>query len=571
MSGWLQDFRYALRRLSSAPGFTVAVTLILGLGIGANSALFTALDRMIVRPLPYLNPNQLVMMREDFSAFGSAKNRVSPATFLDWWDRARSFEDIAAYAGPRVRNFADSGAPEEILGQGVTPALLPMLGVPPLIGRTISAGEDRPGVNVMVLSYSLWMRRFSGDRSVVGRTIRMSGEKYDVIGVMPKGFQFPDRQTEFWIPLGLNPDVAARRNSHFLYVVGRLRPGRNIQQGQEDMTGIAQALAREFPATNARVGITVASLKDEFLGETRSTLILLLASAGCVLLIACANVANLMLAKSAARQKEVAVRTALGGSPARVLRQILTENALLSLAGGGAGLLFAKWIMVRLEVMIPPAIAGTVDLRLDLRAIAITAGIAILTSLMFGLAPSLRLRRTGILESLNHAGRGSIGQPGSRLHDVLVVAEIGIALTLVIGAVLLVQTLSRLRSFDAGFKSDGILTAHINVSTAAYADALKRQLFYTQVLDRVKAIPGVKSLGLTSDLPYTSRGNTMSLRIEGIERQPGLGTDVLFRLVSAGYLETMRGRLIEGRLLESRDVMDTVPVVVVNETLVRQY
>jgi len=568
----VQDIRYAVRRLISAPGFTVATIVILALGIGANSALFTALDRTVLRPLPYPNPDRLVALWEDYSALtGSPKNRVSPGTFVDWRKRAQTFEEIAAYSGPTVRDLSGGGTPEEIRGVNVTAGLLPMLGVQPLLGRTFTEPENAPGVKLVVLGYRLWRRRFDGDPNVIGRDILMSSEKYTVIGVMPRGFQFPNVQTEYWLPLGLTPDIMARRNSHFLFVFGRQKPGRSISEAQVDMNGIARDLAKEFPRTNTSIGITVVPLQDEFVGDRGNTFVILLCAASCVLLIACANVANLLLARATARQREIAVRTALGASPGRVLRQILTENLMLSAAGGAFGLLVARWISNGLESMIPQNLSGIVNFNLDWRAIAFTLVISIVSGVLFGIAPAIRLSNGAISDVLKAVAPGNVTQGGGRLRDVLVVGEIAIALVLVVGAVLLIQTLSRLRSVDSGFHAAGVLTAHINLSAPKYQEYDKRQRFYSFILDNVRAIPGVKSAGLTSDLPYTSQGNTMGITIEGRQLPNPNAASVLFRLVSADYLETIGARMLQGRLLLPSDRMENEPVVVINETLANLY
>lgn len=568
MHDLLADVRHSLRLLRRAPGFAAAVILILALGIGANSALFTALDRTVIRPLPYPHADRLVMLWEDWSAFGTLKERVSPATFIEWKKRARAFDEVAAYGG-RAFNLSGGGPPEEVLGYGVTANLLPMLGVRPLLGRTFTADEDAPGNKTVVLSYRLWARRFGGDAGVLGNQILMSGEKYTVIGVMPKGFQYPDHQSEVWVPLALPPELLARRNSHFLWVTARLKAG--LSQGQADMNVIAQDLAREFPASNDRVGITVVPLKEELLGNRGTEFFLLLGAATLVLLIACANVGNLLLARSAARQREIAIRAALGASPGRVLRQILTESVVLAAAGGVLGLAFAQWSMAALKGIVPEKLAGIVDLRLDGRAIAFTAAVSVLTGVLFGLTPALQLAKMGVSSALRQVGRSSLAFGGQRLRDILVAGEIAIAVVLVIGAALLIQTLVRLRAVDPGFRADGILAADIAAPFPKYEESGTRQRFYSQILEKVRAIPGVKSAGLSSDLPYQSHGNTMGLIVEGQEARADLGIDVLFRLVSAGYLETIGARLKEGRFLRASDQQDAPTAVVVNEALAHQY
>jgi putative ABC transport system permease protein len=451
------------------------------------------------------------------------------------------------------------------LGAAVTANLIPTLGVRPLLGRMFTADEERPETRAIVLSYRLWQRRYGGDPNLVGNAVTMNGLAYTVIGVMPKGFQFPDRQTELWQPLGLSPLLLARRNSHFLKVVGRLKPDRTVRQAQSEMSAVAAQLAKEFPASNARVAITLVPLKDQVLGDTRTAFVILLSAAGCVLLIACANVGNLLLARATRRQREMAIRTALGAAPMRLLRQVAVENLILASAGGALGLLFAHWGVRLLERMIPEALAGSIELGLDSRVVTFTAAVSILTGLLFGLAPAVQLAR------VNLSSRAAVGHAGRRLRDALVVAEVAIALVLVVGATLLIETIARLRAVDAGFQSSGILTADIPVPYPKYQDVGKRQRFYGDVLARVAAIPGVKSAGSTSDLPYTANGNTMALRIESQQTNAALGQDALFRLVSLDYLQTIGARLRQGRFLDERDRPGAVPAVVVNETLARQF
>jgi putative ABC transport system permease protein len=564
------DLRYALRVLSRAPGFTFAVVLVLALGIGSNSAIFSAVDTAVIRPLPYRDPGHLAMLWEDFSAFGVPRNRVSPATFLDWRSRSRTFEDIAAYAGPATLDLMGdgsgksngSGTPEEVLGQSVTWNLLPLLGVAPVAGRTFVKEEEHPDSDVVVLSYGLWQRRFGGDRDLIGRSIFMGNRNLKVIGVMPAGFQYPDRQTEFWIPIGMSPQLLTKRNSHFLKVVGRTRT--DLGPAQADMSSIARQLASEYPGTNERIGITVVPLKDELLGQTRVAFLILLSAAGCVLLIACANVGNLLLARASARRREIAVRIALGATRGRLLRQILTENLLLAAVGGAFGLLFANWCLFGLKRMIPVGLADS--LHLDLRVLGFTCAISILTGLLFALAPALEMSRIHLSSRL--AGQTGIGRSG-RLRGLLVIAEVAIALVLVVGAGLLIETLVHLRAVDPGFRAGGLITAEVNVAFSKSQG--HNQRFYDDLLSRVRSIPGVTAAGLTSDLPYTSRGNTMSLTIDGKPAQRNLGQDTLFRLVSTGYLETIGARLVEGRFPEDRDREDSLPVVVINQTLARQY
>jgi predicted permease len=564
------DVRYAARLLRRAPGFTGTVVTVLALGIGANSAIFTALDRTVIRPLPYAEPDRLAALWEDFSSVGAPKTRVSPATFLDWQKRTAAFESLAAYAGPRNMDLAGGDRPEEVLGESVTANLFPLLGVAPMLGRTFDAGEERPDAGAVVLSYRLWQRRFGGDRGLVGRAVRMNGQMFTVVGIMPPGFQYPDRRIELWLPLGLSPQLKSRRNSHFLYAVGRMRPGAGLHAAQSDMSGVAHALAAEFPATNRGIGIVVVPLRDEVLGQSRTAFTILLLSAMCVLLIACANVSNLLLARAAGRTREFAVRRALGAGPGRLARQIVTENLMLAGAGGALGLLLADWGMPALQRLVPPGLAGSVELHLDAGMVLAATIISAAAGLLFGLAPLVQFTRSGLFDALRGGAWSTASRSGRRLQGALVSIEIAVALVLLVGAALLIESLAHLRAVDPGFRADGVLTADITVNLAKYGDAARRQRFH-DVLDRVSAIPGVRSAGLTSDLPYTSRGNTMGLEIEGKPAASGIGRDALFRLVSSAYLQTMRARLVAGRFFDARDSSATLPVVVISESLARLY
>jgi putative ABC transport system permease protein len=568
MATLFADVRYAMRLLSKAPGFALAVVIVIALGIGANSAIFTLVDKTVIRPLPYRDSDRLAMLWEDFSAFGTPTQRVSPATFLDWRGRNQVFESMGALLGSAM-NLSGGGAPEQVLGVAVTSNLIPTLGVSPILGRTFSASEEAPGTREVILSFRLWQRRFGGDRSLVGQIIQMNGEKYTVIGVMPQGFHFPDHQTDYWLPFGLSPQLLNRRNSHFLKVVGRLKRSRDWQQAQADMNALAEQLKKEFPNFYDRIGIKVVPLKEDVLGDRRNIFIILLAAAGCVLMIACANVANLSLARASGRKREIAVRTALGASQMRVVRQILTENLLLSCTGGALGLLFAHWGSAILQKLVPGALSASVELHLDVRIVVFGGLLSVLTGLLFGLAPALQLKRSEIY-GVTRSGLGVMSHE-SGLRDALVVGEVAIALVLLVGAVLLMETLANMRAVDPGFRSAGMLTADIEAPQPRYSDSSKWHRFYGDILAQVKGIPGVKSVGLSSDLPYTSRGNTMFLSIEGKPQRADLGQDALFRLVSADYLQTIGAKLKEGRFLEERDSERSMPVVVINGALARQY
>jgi predicted permease len=563
--------RLAVRALAKTPGYSAAVIVVLMLGIGANSAVFSALDQIVIRPLPYADPDRLAAVWEDFSALtGTPKARVSPATYFDWQKRNRSYSDLAAYRSSGLTVTGD-GEPEALSGIAATANLIPMLGVRPLMGRIFTADEEQPGNRLVVISHRLWRRRLAGDPAVLGRSLRLNDEPYAVIGVMEPGFLFPDSSCDYWIPIGLTAQLAARRNSHFLHVVGRVLPGRSWADARADMNGIASQLASEYPASNERVGITVSPLKDDILAGTDTSLLVLFAAAGCVLLIACANVANLALARGSRRQHEVLVRMALGASRRRIAADMLLESALLATAGAAAGLILARWELSGLQWLVPAGVTGATHLEIDTRAVLFAAMTAAATVIAFGAAPIALQTAESALSSVSSANPRIAGRPGGRLREGLVVLEVALALVLLVAAGLLVETLVKLRTIDTGFRAERVLTADIEAPLPKYADAAVRRRFYESIAEKVAAIPGVDAVGLTSDLPYTSRGNTMSIRIEHREQESGIGQDALFRLVSPGYLRTIGARLMAGRLLAQSDSSETTPVVVINQSFVRQY
>ena len=559
-----------LGTLSRSPGFTVTVVLVLAVGIGASVAVFCALDQTVIRPLPFGDPDRLAVLYEDFSVFGIPKNRVSPATFFDWRHRAHAFVDLAAMRRTAV-DLADSGPPEQVSGAAITANLLPLIRVEPQLGRGLLINEEAPGYQVVVLADSLWRRRFGGDPTILGRSILMSGESYAVVGVMPPGFHFPDATTEFWVPLALKPALAAARNSHILQVVGRLRPEVTWTTARDDMGNIARQLAVEFPATNARTGVIVTPLKEDRIADAGHALLLLLGASACVLLIACANVANLMLVRAAKRRRETALQLALGASWGRLVRERLLESLVLSGVGGLLGLTVARLGLQLLKQLIPPALAASIAFHLDTRSVVFASVLAIATAVLFGVVPALQAVHR--VSTTDLAGRASLGHDwrGAALRPVLVVAEVAISLVLVVGAALLVQTLVSLRAVDPGFRADHLLTAQIEVPYPKYADPTRRRQFYADVLAGVQAIIGVERVGLTSDLPYTSRSDAMPLGVEGQVAAPAGGQNALFRLVSADYLATMGAKLQAGRFLDDRDREGALPVVVVNRALASTY
>ncbi len=569
MQSVLADLRYSFRLLLRSRGYAIIAILALALGIGANTAIFSAVDAVLIRPLPYPDPDRLAMVWEDNSIAGFPTNTPAPANFLDWKKQNQVFSEMSAARGA-AKNLTGDGPPEFVLGRGVLPGFFRVLGVTPALGRTLTDSDDQAGENVVVISYGLFQRRYAADPNLVGRSILMDGEKFTVVGVMPPSFHFPTKRDDIWIPARLTPQDQARRGSHYLQVVARLKPGIPVERAQQDMTTIGKRLEQEYPATNTKIGVVVVPLKEQAVGQSRTALLVVLAGAACVLLIACVNVANLLLAKAAGRKREMALRAALGAGRFRLIRQMVTESLLLSLAGGLAGLLFARLGLRLLDNLVPSRLGIT--LTLDAPVLFFCAAVALLTGVLFGLAPALHSSRLDLNEALKSGMRGSSSHGAGFLRDVLVVAEVALALVLLVGAGLMIRTLSGLYSIDLGFNPRNALTMTTYLPRTKYSEPSRRIHFYDAVLARVNALPGVVSSAYASDIPLTTRGNTNSIKIQGRpEPPPGTETDAFYRVGTNDYLKTLGVKLIAGRLLNDQDREKSTPVVVVNETCQKQY
>ena len=570
MQNFLADLRYGVRRLLRSPGFTTVAVLALGLGIGANTAIFSLVDRVLIRPLPYADPDRLVTLWEDASYINFPRNTPSVANFMDWKKQNQVFTDLVG-SRDRAGSLTGDGQPEMVLGGAVTINLFDVLGVQPLLGRAFTGEDDRPGVNVIILSYGLWQSRYGGDRGVLGHSILMNDAKTTIIGVMPPGFTLPKRKTQFLSPAQFTPQMLNNRRSHLLSVIARLNPGITLARAQSDMTGIARRLAQQYPDTNKQLGAVVVPLKDQIVGNTGTALLVLLTAAGCVLLIACANVANLLLAKAAAREREMAIRTAMGAARGRLIRQMVTESVLLAIAGGVLGLLLARLSMRVLVALIPTGLPGSPELSIDGRLLAFTLGISLLTGIVFGIAPALETTSLEVCEKLKEGGRAGVGAKRRRFRDALVVAEVALALILLVSAGLLLQTLRNLHAIDAGFNPGKILTMSTRLPSPKYADPLKRLAYFDAVVEKIRGLPGVASAGFTSNLPFTSQGYTHDFLIEDRPFAPGTSQDALYREVTNDYLQTLQARLLEGRLFGNEDRANSLPVVIINETFKKQY
>jgi putative ABC transport system permease protein len=566
----LSSLRLALRQIKRSPGFFVVALSALALGIGANTAIFSAVEGVLLRPLPYAQPDRLVMVWEDASFIGFAHNTPAPANYVDWRSQNQVFTDMAAL---RYRNAALTGdqSPEQVLGRGVTPNFFDVVGVQPALGRPFTAEEDAAKRQVVVLSYALWQRRYGGDPSLIGRSILMDGEPVTVVGVMPRDFFFPDHEAMYWEPASFTAADLARRQSHFLNVVARLKPGVTLERARRDMDAVAKRLQQQYPQSNTNLGAVVIPIREEFAGDTATGLWVLQIAAALVLLIACSNLANLLLARATGRRREIAVRIALGATRGQIAMQLVTESLLLSLVGGAAGLLVGRVCWGVFENLVPTQISGG-GFSLNGRVLAFNVLISLAAGAIFGLVPALRATDVSLHASLKEGARSGESRTGMRLRDALVVGQFAMAFALLVGAALMIETLWNLRKMDLGFRPDHLLTMVIPLPNKKYDSDEKLRGFYRDVLDRTRTLPGVKSVGFGSDAPFTSIGDTNGYLIEGAPRlRPGEDNDGLYREVTAGYLETIGAILLEGRSLEDRDQPETMPVVVVNEFMAKRH
>jgi len=575
-----QDIRYGLRTLLKARGFTAAAVLALALGIGINTAIFSIVNGILLRPLPYADPSRLVSLAEVNPAEGPDPYPVSAPNYADWAGQARSFEGLAAYRAGSSASFslASGGGPEWVQGVGVSAGLFPVLGVNPSLGRFFQPDEDAPGSNtVVILSHGLWQRRFGADPDIVGKALTLSGKSYSVVGVMPAGFEFPVQpsKAELWVPLALGKDDLAEemRGMHKLSVVGRLRPGADLEGARAEMNTVSARLQQQYPETNTGKSAHVVSLHEHVVGNIRTPLLLLLGAVGCVLLIACANVANLLLARATVRQKEVALRTALGASRLRVVRQLLTESAVLALLGGALGLLFAALATELLVAVSPADIPRLGAVGIDARVLAFTLAVSLLTGVVFGLAPAVQSSKADLNEMLKEGGgKGSAGGGRGRVRSALVVSEVALALLLLIGAGLLIKSFMLLQQSDPGFDGRNVLTVRVPLPESKYSEPPKARAFYQSLLERVKALPEVQHAAVTTSIPLTGWNTVFGFEIPGRPAPPpGKTLEAEFIAVSPEYHQAMGIRLLRGRHFSDHDRKEAPGVVIVNEAMARRH
>ncbi len=508
------------------------------------------------------------MVWEDASFVSFPRNTPAPANYFSWKELNRAFTDMAATRG-MTASLTGDGSPEQVIGRRVTTNFFSVLGVQPITGRTFTEEEDRNGAPVTIISYGLWQRRYAGDPSVVGKDILINGSRRTIIGVMPATFVFRNREIDLWNPMSFTPAEIAERGSHYLNVVARLAPGVTLDRASGDMRDVAARLTRDFPGTNGQLGAVVVPIKDDLLGNTQLQLVVLLAAAGCVLLIACANIASLLLARALSRRNEMAIRAAIGATGPRLVRQMLVEATMLSFAGGLLGVALAPIGMRGLQTMVPTTVLAPQVSALDPTLLGFAVLLAVVTGVLCSIIPAAHTARVSLNQTLQQGGRAGIGG-GVFARDVLVVAQVTIALALLVGAGLLIRTLANLRGIDVGFRADHLLTVRTSLPMPKYGDFATRVAFYDRVVAAARALPGVESAAYISTLPFLSIGNTTGYRIEGHEVKPG--QDSLYRTGTPDYLATLAAELVEGRLPDARDSgRDAPPIVVINETFKRLY
>jgi putative ABC transport system permease protein len=567
LENFLQDLRYGVRALLRTPGFTAVAVLTLALGIGANAAIFSVVNAVLLRPLPYQDAGRLVTVLHD------GIDPVAVANYFDWRDQSTSFEAMAA-ADYWTPNLTNSDPPEHLWGLQVTQNLLPMLGVDPILGRWFAPGEDKVGgEHEVILSARLWRRRFNNDPAILGKIITLNGEGYTVVGIMPADFKFAPfwaTRAELWVPNALG-DRSTDRGGNHLRVFARLKQGVTLQLARAEIAGITARLEKQFPGTNRRVMVT--PLKENVVGDVRGPLLVLLGAVAFVLLIACANVAHMLLARTSDRQKEIAVRTALGAGRGRMVRQFLTENLLLASAGAAAGILLAFWA-IRSLVALAPAYLPRVDtVRIDSRAILFVIGITALTPLLFGMAPAVQGTAGGLSGALKEGTRGgSDGVSRGRMRSLLMASEFALAFMLLIGAGLMIRSFSALESLDPGFNPRNVLSMIVSVAGAKEAEPGQRAVFYPQLLEKIRALPGVLSTGGINHLPLAGDSWGWPFSIEGRPKPlPGESPNGVYRIVMPGYFATMQLPILRGRGISPQDDARAPGIVVINERAAARY
>ena len=569
----IQDFRYAARLLRRSPAFTIVAVAALALGIGANTAIFSVVDTLLLRPLPYANADRLAVIWEHNIPRNRKNNVVSPGNFIHWQELNQSFTGLSALSMTFRTTLTGAGDATELPVQYVSADIFRILGVRPALGRDFTKEDDAPGVNVITISDRLWRQRFGGDPTIVNRTIMLDGRPNLVAGVMPPGFSILDRTVDVWSTIGL-PPAARTPRGRWIGVVGRLKDGVTMAQAQADMVRVHQELTRRFPDFNTGWTANVVPLRDELTGSVKPALWVMLGAVGFVLLIACANVGNLVLARATARQRELAVRAALGAGRGRLIRQMLAESLLLSVVGAAAGLLLAWWSVIALRTTIADRvpIARLDQVSFDGTVLLFTAGAALISALLFGIAPALTSAGARLTEALKDGGRAGSAVRGARIRNVFVVVETALALILLVGSGLLLRSFVALMRVDPGFDPAHTMTVKVSIPTAKYRDAAQQQTFFNQLFEKIDALPGVTAAGGTSYLPIAGLGAATGFEVVGQPKPPaGQGPVTDVRVVTHDYFKAMGVPLLRGRTFDSRDTGANIRRVIVNQALARKH
>src|SRR5256714_1842141 len=566
----IADIRYAIRMLAKSPAFTFIAVLTLGFAIGANSAIFSVVNAVLLRPLPYPQAEQLVRVFGTQPTLPEAPS--SPANFLEWRTENQVFTHIATWNGQGF-NLTGADKPERVIGARVSGDIFQLLGVQPALGRDFTAEEDRDGGDrVVILSYEFWQHRFAGDPNAIRQTITLSDQTYTIVGVMPRGFAFPGTRTQVWTPVAFNAAERATRDTNFIDVVARLKPGVSLQQAQANMTSVAQSQAQRYPETNFGIGVKVVSLQEHMVGNVRPMLVVLLGAVAFVLLIACANVANLLLARAAARHREMAIRGALGASRSRVVRLLLTESVLLAIVGGALGLLLAIWSLDLLVSLKPANLPRLGEIGVKRTVFLFTAAVSVLTGVLFGLVPAWPDSQMDLNEGLKESGRGGSDAPRrQRMRALLVISEVALSIVLLFGAGLMFRSFARLLAVDPGFKADHVLAAFVSLPVAKYSRHEEEVAFYDRLVERLRSVPGVSVAGVVSDIPLYG-GSSTGFDVDGRPpAPPGQRAMTDYRIISPDYFAAMGMRLIKGRAFAPYDTEAAPGVVIINETLATRY
>lgn len=563
--------------MAKRPGFTLVAVITLALGIGANTAIFSVVNGVLLKPMPYRASDRLMFFWETNPRKNWIDAPIAPANFFDWQKQNESFEEMAAYIGGGQKGLdgaglqlTGGGEPERVRALLVTGNIFSVLGVDAVLGRTLREEETWQGKNmVVVLSYGFWQRRFGGDPGVVGQTISLNGRNREVVGVMAPDFYFPAKDIEMWMPVGWDyKQISQLRRPHFLRVVGRLKDGVSINQATADMTAIAGRLEEQYPDTNTVMGLGLGPLKDWVVSDTRLPLIVFLVAVAFVLLIACANVANLLLARAAARTREIAIRTAMGAPRHRIVKQLLTESLVLAMVGGGLGLLLALWCKDLLVMISPGNIPRLDEVRLDGRVLGFSLGVTLLTTLLFGLVPALQSSKADLVATLKEGGQKG-GSQGGRVRGALVIAEVALALVLVIGAGLMIRSFLRLQKVDPGFNAINVLMITVDLPGARYPEDSQAVTFFDQAEQRIKALPGVVDVGSTNVPALKGSGYTNDMTIPGRPPEDYI-REIRHKTITNDYFRTMGIQLLSGRFFDSSDNAKGPGTIIVNEAFARR-